>query len=149
VPPVSIAGLPPPPPPHAVRVDADAPSASVSLGDAMVGIGGAEDTYTPMHTAASAPDGPPHPPCAPTENANAQAKTKAKAKAQLEAEAEKEEKGNVEEAEVRPRYRPPPPVPPPRAIALGTYRVAEVQLWVMGSRGRRGEYVSCGGVRLE
>ncbi|PPQ89928.1 hypothetical protein CVT25_009729 [Psilocybe cyanescens] len=40
----------------------------------------------------------------------------------------------------------PVQVPPPIGINLGTYRVDEIQLWEMGSRGPDGGYVSCGGV---
>ncbi|KAJ3501229.1 hypothetical protein NLJ89_g9436 [Agrocybe chaxingu] len=39
-------------------------------------------------------------------------------------------------------------IPPPLPINLGTYDVREVQLWVMGSRGPDGGYVSLGGVSL-
>ncbi|CAA7266131.1 unnamed protein product [Cyclocybe aegerita] len=47
----------------------------------------------------------------------------------------------------KPR-RVPLVIPPPLPINLGTYDVREVQLWVMGSRGPDGGYVSLGGVSL-
>ncbi|GLB45250.1 hypothetical protein LshimejAT787_2100100 [Lyophyllum shimeji] len=55
----------------------------------------------------------------------------------------------------QPQPRPPPrfriPRPPPVPVDLTAdeaVRVREVGLWVMGSRGPRGEYVSCGGVAV-
>ncbi|KAH6907432.1 hypothetical protein BKA70DRAFT_1427824 [Coprinopsis sp. MPI-PUGE-AT-0042] len=39
--------------------------------------------------------------------------------------------------------------PYPLPVNLGVYDVNEVQLWVMGSRGPNGEYVSLGGIKLE
>lgn len=49
----------------------------------------------------------------------------------------------------KPKYRAPLKVPPPLSIALGTYRVREVQLWEMGSHGPNNQYVSCGGIDLK
>lgn len=51
--------------------------------------------------------------------------------------------------ESKPKFRPPIAVPPPLDIDLGTVKVNEVQLWVMGSRGPNNEYVNCGGIVLE
>ena len=51
--------------------------------------------------------------------------------------------------EEKPKYRPPLKVPLPLPVALGTYRVREVQLWEMGSHGPNNEYVSHGGIVLE
>lgn len=57
--------------------------------------------------------------------------------------------GGVPVTEEEPKYRPPLKVPPPLPVALGTYRVREVQLWEMGSHGPNNEYVSHGGIVLE
>ncbi|KIM37152.1 hypothetical protein M413DRAFT_31091 [Hebeloma cylindrosporum] len=51
--------------------------------------------------------------------------------------------------ETTPKYRPALKVPPPLPVDLGTYRVREVQLWEMGSRGPNNEYVSHGGIVLD
>ncbi|PPQ81305.1 hypothetical protein CVT25_015079 [Psilocybe cyanescens] len=56
---------------------------------------------------------------------------------------------NPQKTLLTPKYRRPVQVPPPIGINLGAYRVEEIQLWEMGSRGPDGGYVSCGGVVLE